>query len=151
MRIANNCFVSIEFKLTDEIGQLLDSSPEGKPLVYLHGAAGILPALERELAGKATGDQFDLTITPDQGFGERQPSLVEVMPRSYLPNSDGLAIGGQVTRSDDSGAKVPYVVTAFDENTVTVDANHPFAGMTLRFQGVVVAVREGSAEEIAGF
>lgn len=149
MRIANDCFVTLQFKLTNESGQVLDSSPEGKPLVYLHGAAGILPALERELAGKAAGDSFDLTISPEQGFGARQPTLVEVLPRSYLKNTDRLAIGGKVTRSDEAGVEVAYVVTAFDADTVTVDANHPFAGQVLRFQGDVLAVRQGSAEELA--
>ena len=151
MRIANDCFVSIQFRLTNESGQLLDSSPDGEPLVYLHGAAGILPALERGLTGKVAGDRFDIVITPEQGFGERQPALVETMPRSHLQNPEGLVIGGQVTRSDESGAVSTYFVTAFDPETVTVDANHPFAGMTLRFEGVVVDVRHGTAEEIAEF
>lgn len=151
MRIAKDCFVSIQYRLTNESGQLLDSSPDGEPLVYLHGAAGILPALERELTGKVAGDRFDISITPDQGFGERQPALVETVPRSYLQNSEGLLIGGQVTRSDDSGVESTYFVTAFDPQTVTVDANHPFAGMTLRFEGVVLDVRQGTAEEIARF
>jgi FKBP-type peptidyl-prolyl cis-trans isomerase SlyD len=149
MRIANDCLVSIQFRLTNESGDVLDSAPDGDPLVYLHGAEGILPALERELAGKVAGDPFDLTISPEQGFGERHPALVEVLPRSALQDADQLAIGRWVTRSDESGQQAPYLVTAFDTETVTLDGNHPLSGMTLRFQGIVVDVREGSAEELA--
>jgi FKBP-type peptidyl-prolyl cis-trans isomerase SlyD len=151
MRIANDCLVSIRFTLTNDAGQVLDSSPEGKPLVYLHGAEGILPALERELTGKEAGDRFDLTITPESGFGTRQPALVEVLPRSVLQDADQLAIGRWVTRSDETGAQASYCVTAFDADTVTLDGNHPLAGMTLRFEGVVVDVREGSAEDLPGY
>jgi len=151
MRIANDCLVSIQFRLTNESGQVLDSSPDGEPLVYLHGAEGILPALERELTGKVAGDRFDLTISPDDGFGERLAERVEVIPRSQLQAADKLAVGSSVTRSDESGQQESYVVTAFDSKTVTLDGNHPLAGMTLHFQGVVVNVREGTAEELAQF
>lgn len=149
MRIAKDCLVTLRFELTNESGQVLEGSPDGKPLVYRHGGEGILPILERALTGKIAGDTFDLRISPADGFGERQPGLVEVMPRTYLRNGGQLAIGGQVTRTDDAGVEVPYFVTAFNEETVTVDGNHPFAGMTLRFKGVVLDVREAAAEEPA--
>ena len=150
MRIANDCVVTVQFKLSNESGQVLESSPEGRPLVYVHGAPEILPILERELTGKVAGDRFDVRISPEQGFGERQPALVEVIPRAYLQNAGPMVIGAQVTRSDNSGEQVQYRVTAFDEETITVDANHPFAGMTLRFEGVVIDVREATAGELAG-
>jgi FKBP-type peptidyl-prolyl cis-trans isomerase SlyD len=150
MRIANDCVVTVQFKLSNGSGQVLESSPEGRPIVYVHGSQGVLPILGRELAGKAAGDRFELCISPEQGFGERQPALVEVIPRAYLPNAGPMAIGAKVTRSDrSSGAQVRYVVTAVDAETVTVDGNHPFAGMTLRFEGVVIDVREARAEELA--
>jgi FKBP-type peptidyl-prolyl cis-trans isomerase SlyD len=148
MRIANNSVVTVRFRLSDESGQVLESSPADRPLVYLHGAPEVLPILGRELTGKSAGDRFDLRISPAQGFGERQSARVEVIPRSYLPDAQRLVIGAQVTRSDSSGAQVRYRVTAFDAETITVDANHPFAGMTLRFEGEVLDVREATAEEL---
>ena len=115
MRIANNCVVSIQFTLTNDTGQELDRSPEGEPLEYLHGAAGILPELERHLAGKSAGDAFDITITPERGFGDRLPGLVEVLPLSLLVGRLGqLAIGLSVTRTDPSGTVQNYVVTALE-------------------------------------
>lgn len=149
MRIAENCVVSIQFTLTNETGRELDRSPEGMPLEYVHGAAGILPELERHLAGKAAGDRFDLTITPERGFGDRQPGLVEVLPLASWSEPSQLVVGGVVTRSDPSGASQNYFITALGADSVTVDGNHPLAGMTLRFQGTVVGVRAGTAEELA--
>ena len=150
MRIARNAVVSIQYTLTNEAGQLLDSSPKDEPLEYLHGAAGILPALERALAGKAVGESFDVTITPDRGFGERQPSLIEVVPRSHWPNPEKLTVGAKVALEDPNGNKKHFVITGLTEDSVTVDGNHPLAGVTLRFQGAVVDIREATAEELAG-
>jgi len=149
MRIAKNAVVSIEFQLTNTAGQLVDSTPPGKPLEYLHGAAGILPALERALTGMAPGDSFDITITPDQGFGERQPRLVEVVPRSSWPNPELLTVGASVDREDETGEKQSFRIRALDADTVTVDGNHPFAGETLRFKGKVLEAREATTEELA--
>ncbi len=150
MRIADDCVVTVRYKISNESGQVLESSPEGRPLAYVHGAQGALPILGRELRGRVAGERFDIRISPEQGFGERQPALVEVIPRAYLQNDGPITPGGQVTRRDSSsGAQVRYVVTAVDAETVTVDANHRFAGITLRFEGVVIDVREATAGELA--
>lgn len=149
MRIAKNSVVSIEFKLTNTAGEVLDSASASEPLEYLHGGAGILPMLERALTGMGPGDSFDVTITPDQGFGERQPRLVEVVPRSRWANPEQLSVGASVDRVDESGAKQTFRIRAMDADTVTVDGNHPLAGQTIRFQGKVVGVREATAEELA--
>ncbi len=152
MRIADNCIVQIQFVLTNGPGQVLDRSPEGEPLEYLHGAAGIHPELERHLAGKAAGEPFDITITPERGFGDWQSGLVEVLPRSlWAEAADALQVGLPVTRKDPDGVEQNYLITAIEADTVTVDGNHPLAGQTLRFAGTVVGVRAASEEELAAF
>jgi FKBP-type peptidyl-prolyl cis-trans isomerase SlyD len=148
MRIAKDCIVSLQFTLTNDTGQVLDRSPPDQPLQYLHGAAGILPALERALAGKAAGESFDVTLPPEQAFGDRQPRLIEVLPRGDWTNSHQMAVGLQVERRDEAGQKVMYVIKALDADTVTLDANHPLAGQTLRFQGTVLDVRAATADEL---
>jgi len=150
MRIADDCVVTVQFTLSDEAGQVLESSPEGRPVVYMHGGPGVLPVLWHALTGKTAGDRFDVRINPEQGFGERRQALVEVIPRAYMPSTRAPEIGARVTRSDSSGAQVQFRVTAFDAETITLDANHPLAGMTLRFEGQVIDVRKATAEELAG-
>jgi FKBP-type peptidyl-prolyl cis-trans isomerase SlyD len=149
MKIAKNKVVSIEFQLTNGAGAVLDSASAAEPLEYLHGGAGILPMLERALTDKSAGEVFDLTITPDQGFGERQPRLVEVVPRSRWPNPEQLSVGAKVERVDADGNKQAFVIRSLDAETVTVDGNHPLAGETLHFRGKVIGVREPTAEELA--
>ncbi|MEO8224711.1 MAG: peptidylprolyl isomerase [Gammaproteobacteria bacterium] len=147
MRIANDCIVSLNFTLHNESGQLLDSSPDGQPLTYLHGHEGVLPALQRALAGLASGERFDVTLPPDQAFGPRVPGLTERVPRSNWPQFEQLAVGMQVEGSNEQGDKRSFVISAMDADTVTLDGNHPLAGMTLRFQGTVIDVREAAAED----
>jgi len=148
MKIDNNCIVSIHYALSNDNGDQLDQSPKDEPLVYLHGAAGVLPALEAELEGKSGGDQFDVTIQPSDGFGEHQPALIQQAPLSAFPNASELEVGMNLVLQTPDGMDQQVVITAIDGDSVTVDANHPLAGMTLRFQGNVAEVRAASDEEI---
>lgn len=149
MRIEKNCVVGIEFQLTNSAGQVIDSATADAPLEFIHGGTGILPSLDRALAGLGSGETFDVTIPPDQGFGERQPRLVEVVPRSRWKNPDVLTIGATVERQDEAGKKETFVIRALDADTVVVDGNHPLAGETLRFKGKVIGIRPASAGDLA--
>lgn len=147
MKVARDCIFSIHYRLTNDKGESLDQSPEGEPLVYMHGAVGVLPALEAALEVKNSGDSFDVTVTPSEGFGEHQPSLIQTVPRSAFLTDQKIEVGESITGRAEQGEQV-MIITAFDENTVTVDGNHPLAGMTLRFEGHIEDVRVASEAEI---
>ncbi len=147
MQIANDCVVSINFELTNDRGELLDCSRDGEPLVYLHGISGILPALEEALGGKSPGDAFEVRIAPEEGFGIPQPELISQVPRSAIPNGDDLVVGMAVQGRNDSEER-QFVVIALDETWVTLDGNHPLAGMALCFRGDVVEVRVATEDEL---
>jgi FKBP-type peptidyl-prolyl cis-trans isomerase SlyD len=147
MNIQDNCIVSIHYTLTNQNGDMLDQSTDS-PLVYLHGGAGIVPALETELAGKTAGDTFDVTVSPDGGFGEHRAELLQQVPRQVVPDDIEVALGVQVELSDPQGLEQTGAITAFDDDSVTVDFNHPLAGMTLHFKGEVDDVRMASEAEI---
>ena len=150
MDIAENCVVSINFRLTNDQGEVLDQSEEGTPLVYLHGAVGIIPALENELTGKSPGDSFSVTVTPEEGYGERQDQMVQQVPRTAFPEPDKLETGMQFqATAADGQTNLTVTLIEVGEDTVTVDANHPLAGMTLLFEGTVEDVRPATEEEIA--
>ena len=147
MKIGMNCIVSVRYRLLNDRDELLDESPEDQPLVYLHGSAGVLPALETALVGKQGGDEFDVSVSPADGFGEHQPGLIQTVERSAFPASQPIDVGMQITVQTEQGQR-PAVVTALDESTVTIDANHPLAGMNLRFVGSINEVREATEQEI---
>lgn len=149
MEIARDCVVSIDFKLMNDKGELLDESGEGTPLVYLHGAAGVVPALQDGLNGKGVGDKFTITIAPEDGFGEYRPGLIQEVPRNAFPPGQELEAGMSVTAASEGGqGQTEFIVRAVAEETVTLDANHPLAGMTVTFAGAVADVRAATDEEV---
>ena len=93
MKIADRCVVAFHYTLTNDQGERLDSSEGSEPLQYLHGFSGIIPGLEREMAGRGAGDYFQATIAPEDAYGEVDPSLVQEVPLDALSQIVGLSVG----------------------------------------------------------
>ncbi len=147
MVITKEKVVAFNYTLKDEDGNVLDSSEGTDALEYLHGADNIIPGLEAALDGKSVGDEVNAVITPDQAYGERRDELVEQVPREHLQEIPDLEVGTQLEANTPDGPRVVQVV-AMDDDHVTVDANHPLAGMTLHFDVNVASVRDATAEEV---
>ena len=147
MQIAKNSVVSIHYTLKDEAGEVLDTSDGREPLDYLHGAGQIIPGLETELEGKSEGDKLSVVVGPDRGYGDRDESLVHDVPKSEFDDPDGIEEGMQF-RVGAPGGNVIMVVAGVQDETVTLDGNHPLAGATLAFDVSVEGVREATKEEI---
>lgn len=147
MQIEKNTVATIDYTLTDPNGQVIDSSKGRQPLAYLHGASNIIPGLETALDGKNVGDNVNVTIPPEQGYGPRDPNLVQPVPRSNFQEIKEIRPGMQFQAQTADGARVVTVVQVDDQN-VTVDANHPLAGMELKFDVKIVDVRKATPEEL---
>jgi FKBP-type peptidyl-prolyl cis-trans isomerase SlyD len=148
MLIGDNSVVSIQYTLTNDSGEVMDQSQQGQPLTYLHGASNIIPGLEQELTGKVNGDDFKTTIAPELAYGERHEEMVQQVPRDSFPAEAEITPGMQFQAEAEQGPLTVVVTEATDE-TVTVDGNHPLAGMTLHFEGKIENVRDATEEEIA--
>ncbi|MBU2739191.1 peptidylprolyl isomerase [Acidithiobacillus thiooxidans] len=148
MIISNDKVVTIDYSLTDEEGELIDSSVGEEPLIYLHGHHGIIPGLEQALAGHRTGDKVEVSIPPEEGYGDWDEDLVEVVAKEDFDDPEDLEIGTQFETETDEGARLATVIDIEGED-VTVDLNHPLAGMTLNFDVTVLDVRDATAEELA--
>jgi len=146
MQIAANTVVTINYTLTDDQGQVIDTSEGRDPLAYLQGASNIIPGLENALEGKSTGDNIKVSISPEEGYGDRDDQLVQEVPRNLFENSDKVEKGMQFQAQSEAGPQLVTVKEVGDE-TVTIDANHPLAGATLNFDVEVVDVREATDEE----
>ncbi len=147
MQIAKNTVVSIDYTLTDDSGEVLDTSKGAEPLVYMQGVGNLIPGLEKALEGKQAGDQFKVSIPPEEAYGLRDEENMEDVPLSAFQGDEELEVGMQVEVQHDHGAHI-MTVAAIDEDTITLDANHPLAGETLHFDVSVVSVREATAEEM---
>ena len=147
MQATKEKVVSIDYTLTDDRGNVLDSSRGRGPLSYLHGAGNIIPGLENALEGKSPGDTLSVSVPPAEGYGERDAALVQSVPRSQFPAGAQVQPGAQFQAQTPAGPRVITVVDA-DDNAVTVDANHPLAGVSLNFEVEIVEVRDAAEEEI---
>lgn len=139
--------ISIEYTLRDDAGAVLDSNDGAEPLTYLHGHGQIIQGLEATLEGATVGDALDLVVPPDEGYGDHDPDQVFTVPRARL--DFGVEAGDIVRAERENGASMPLQVVGVDDNTVTLDGNHPLAGKTLHFTVKVVAVRPATAEELS--
>ncbi len=148
MKIAQNAVVSIHYELADESGEIIDSSKGGDPLTYLHGNQNLIPGLERELEGRETGDELDVRIEPQDAYGEVNDQLIKQVPRSAFEGVDQIEPGMQFQATNNDGAVQQITVIEAGEDQVTIDANHPLAGVTLFFSVKVGDIREATAEEL---
>ena len=149
MTIAQHKVVTIHYKVSDsDSEELIDSSENSEPMTYLHGARNIIPGLEQALEGKSQGDELEVTIPPAEAYGERSDDRIQQVPREAFQGMDKVEPGMAVTAQTGQG-QIDLVVTAVDDEMVTVDANHPLAGKSLKFNVTVEQVRDASEEEIA--
>lgn len=147
LMIGKNAVVSINYTLTNDAGEVMDTSEGREPLTYLHGANNLIPGLEKEMEGKTSGQSFKVTIPPAEAYGESNPELVQTLSKEMFKGVDKVEPGMGFTAQGPQGEQ-HIVVTAVEGDQVTVDANHPMAGKTLHFAVEIVNVRDASAEEI---
>ncbi|MEC9364861.1 MAG: FKBP-type peptidyl-prolyl cis-trans isomerase [Sinimarinibacterium flocculans] len=148
MEIAQQRVVYIHYTLTNDAGEVLDSSRGNEPLAYLHGAGNIIAGLESALAGKQAGDKLNVRVEPSQGYGERDERLVQDVPRRAFEGIAEIQPGMSFQAQSNQGP-MRVVVTRVAGDMVTVDGNHPLAGEALNFDVEVTEVRDASQEELS--
>ncbi|GIU22825.1 peptidylprolyl isomerase [Shewanella schlegeliana] len=148
MKITEKCAVSIHYRLSDAKGQLVESSFEGEPMIYLHGAENMIPGLEAALEGKAQGDILDVTVDAEQGYGPYHDGLRQEVPLSAFGDIEDIVPGMRFIAETEMGQR-PVQVTEVKDDVVVVDGNHPLAGQSLVFNVEVLEVRAATEEEIA--
>jgi FKBP-type peptidyl-prolyl cis-trans isomerase SlyD len=146
MRIARNSVVTIDFTMYDDSNEVLESSQEEGPLVYMHGIGELPEGLEEELIGKQAGDEVQVTLQPADAYGEYDESLVQAVPREQFEEQE-IDVGMRFEAETDDGPRSVHVI-GLEGDDVIVDANEPYAGRTVRFEVKVLGVREPSGEEI---
>lgn len=149
MQVGKDKVVSIDYTLTNNQGQVIDSSQGRDPLAYLHGKGNIIPGLEKALEGKNIGDNLKVAVQPEEGYGNHDPRMVQSVPKAAFKGVDNIQPGMQFQAQGPGGQARVVTVTKVDGDNVTVDANHPLAGQTLNFDVTVKGVRDASADELS--
>jgi len=148
MKAAPGMVVSMHYTLTDDSGDVLDSSRGGEPFSYLHGHNNIIPGLEKALEGTEAGFKSKVTVAPTEGYGEKNPEAVFEAPREHFPPDMKLEIGARVY-ADGPNGPITLTVIKLTESGAVLDANHPLAGKTLHFDVEITTVRTATTEELA--
>jgi FKBP-type peptidyl-prolyl cis-trans isomerase SlyD len=147
MTIENDKVVLMDYTLTNENGDIIDTSDGREPLAYIQGHQNIIPGLEKEMLGKIVGDKFKAVVKPEEGYGKYNPALKQVVERSLFQGVDEIVVGMQFQAQSEGGIVI-MTVTSIDGDKITVDGNHPLADQTLTFDVEVKEIRDASAEEL---
>ena len=147
MQVATNKAITIHYTLTNQAGDVVDSSRDGDPLAYIHGIGALVPGLEKELEGKSAGDSVAVTVQPDDGYGHKTSELIQSVAKEAFAFDGEIEVGMRFEAETDHGIELVEVIEVDDE-TVTIDANHPLAGEALNFDVNVMDVRDATDEEL---
>lgn len=140
--------IHIHYTLTNDKGDVLDSSRDGDPLPYLHGHGNIVPGLEKALDGQPIGFHQTVDVQPADGYGDHDGTAPQHVPKDAFPGEFELEEGMQFIVENDIGEHIPVWVTAVEDTHVLLDTNHPLSGETLHFDIEVLKIRDASAEEL---
>jgi FKBP-type peptidyl-prolyl cis-trans isomerase SlyD len=148
MQIADNMAVSIHYTLTNDEGEVIDSSIGDEALAYLHGNGNIISGLEIALNDKVVGDKFKVRIAAEDAYGEIEDDRIQIVAIDMFEGVDELEVGMQFQADVSSGPGVITII-GIDGDDITIDGNHPLAGVPLTFEVEVIDVRPATAEELA--
>ena len=149
MKIDNQTVASIHYTLTLPTGELVDTTEGDEPLRFLVGAKQIIPGLEDALMGKEKGEELDVVVEPENGYGEVDETLVQQLPRDMFTGIDNIEVGMEFQTQGQDGQAHYVIVVDVTDDEITVDGNPEFAGKTLHFKVKIDDVREATEEEMA--
>jgi len=140
MKIVDGCSVSIDYSMTLENGEVIDTTEKTKPLNYRQGEGEIIAGLETKMVGMVKGETFELSVPATEGFGESDPEAFVEVPKEDLP-PEALQTGAELQAEGPQGQSIEGRVVEIKENSAVVDFNHPLAGKTLLFSVTIVDVQ----------
>lgn len=144
MHITKHTVASIHYTLTDNEGNVLDTSSGREPLHYIHGVGNLIPGMEEGLEGRSSGDKLTLKVSPEKGYGLKDEKMIQKVSRDAFGDQNiQVGMQFQTNRGD------VVTVTHVGLEQITVDANHPLAGVELNFAVEVIDVRVATEDEIA--
>lgn len=148
-KVADDMVVSLDYTLRLDNGDVVDSSAGREPLQFVQGTGGIISGLEEALYGMGVGEEKEVVVQPDEGYGAVDNQAYQRVPRQMFPDDLDLEEGmGLRLRDQDTGQPVNAYVARLNDDEVLLDFNHPLAGETLHFDVKIVALRQATDEEI---
>ncbi|GAP11255.1 FKBP-type peptidyl prolyl cis-trans isomerase/Apo-metallochaperone SlyD [Bellilinea caldifistulae] len=145
--VADDVVVTMAYTLTVN-GEVIDTSEESDPLIFLQGYRNIIPGLERELYGLNIGDSKKVIVKPEDGYGDEDPEAFMEVPRSDFPKEIPLEIGTELEIRDEDDETLLATIDRVTKDSVRLNFNHPLAGKTLEFDVKILDLRAATEEEL---
>ena len=147
IKVEDNLVVTLDYTLMVE-DEVMESTADGEPIQFIQGMGQIIPGLENALYGLQIGDKKTILIQPDDAYGEYDPESTEIVKKEEFSEEVPLDVGTFLDLSDDDGEVLSAQIIEEDEDTITLDFNHPLAGKALTFDITVTDLRPATAEEL---
>lgn len=144
--IKNGKYVSLTYTIADSEGNLLEQNDI--PVSYVHGGeTELIGSMDKAVAGKSAGDQVEMLVPPEDGFGAHDPDLTFSDDLQNVPPQFH-RVGAEVLMQSESGDSKTFYVTRIEDGKLTVDGNHPLAGKTLKVRVNILEVRDATIEDM---
>ena len=145
--VKDNLVVTLDYKLIVD-DEIMENTEEGEPILFIQGIGQIIPGLENAVYGMKVGDQKTVVIPPEEAYGEYDPESTQEAKKDEFSEEVPLDVGTFLDLEDDEGDILSAQIVAEEEDTVTLDFNHPLAGKTLTFEITLTDLRPASEEEL---
>lgn len=148
MSLKENQAVTIHYSVKDDKGNKIDSSEGNAPLTFLSGHNQVIPGMEENINGMLIGSKKSFTVQPAEAYGEYNENALQVVDRNEFPPDVKIEAGLNYVMNDGQGRQIPFVIAEVLDDKVTLDFNHPLAGIPLTFDVELVDIREATKEEL---
>jgi peptidylprolyl isomerase len=149
-KVENGKYVSVEYTGKLGNGEVFDSSEGRQPLEVHMGAGEMINGFESQLLGMSVNDKKVFTLSPEDAYGQKNPDMMKSIPRSEVPPKMDVQIGMVIGLMTQQGERIPARIVKLDDETLTLDLNHPLAGESLTFEIEVVGISDTSTQECGG-
>ena len=146
--IKSGSVVNMIYVLTNDDGEEIDRADKSEPFTYLHGHNQIVLGLEKALLGLKAGDKKKVQVSPEEGYGDIDPSLITMAKTNQFPKGAELEVGVQFMAEDADGNNVVFTIVEIEGDDLTLDGNHPLAGETLNFDVEIIEMRDATPQEL---
>ena len=141
-------FISFNYTIKNPANEIVDSSDGGEPMSFIEGDGSMIVGLERALHGRSPGDQFSVTIAPEDAYGHHQRVLVRSVSTDMFDTEIDQLVAGMIFQMGSGEDRQVVKIISVDEDSITIDGNHPLAGITFNFDIEVIESRPAHIDEL---
>lgn len=148
MIIEENDVVTMHYRFNDDKGNVIDTSYDEEPMIFIQGKGNLIPGLDTEMLGRKVGDHFQVTVKPEDAYGTFNEAYIQLFPLDAFNQGDKIEVGLKVQLTNQDGQPILASIHAIEEEGVLLNLNHPLVDKTLEFEIEIINTRPATADEL---